>query len=105
MVREPTRENYLLDLVLSDVEGVRCKVLPGVSDHKLVAATLKLTVPKTEVVQRVVWDFAKADWTAVKTFLKETDWTCLSSLEAEEAQHSSTASCWKYLSGAYRRGG
>lgn len=84
LVREPTREDYLLDLVLTDQENVSCKVRTGVSDHKLVTSTLKLQVPKTETVPREVWDFAKADWDTLKELLQETDWTCLASLGADE---------------------
>ena len=85
LVREPTRENYLLDLVLTDLEGVSCKVLPGVADHALVSATLKLQVPKTEAVEREVWVFSKANWTKAKELLAETDWTYLDNLDADTA--------------------
>ena len=53
-VRQPTRGNHLLDLVLTDQEDVSCEVLPGVSDHQLVAATLVLHLPKEETVPRQV---------------------------------------------------
>ena len=59
-VREPTRKEettgneYLLDLVLTDLEDVKCTVEAGVADHKLVVATLKLAVPVEETVQRIV---------------------------------------------------
>ena len=35
MVKEPTQGDYLLDLLLTDVDGVRCKVLLRIADHKL----------------------------------------------------------------------
>ena len=35
MVKERTQSDYLLDLLLTDVDGVRCKVLPKIADHKL----------------------------------------------------------------------
>ena len=84
LVREPTRGEYLLDLVLSDQEDVLCRVLHGVSDHKLVEATLRLQVPKTETVPREVWNFAKADWTRAKELLKDANWHCLEHLGADE---------------------
>ena len=40
LVREPTRKEHLLDLVLSDFESVKCTVEPEVADHKVVVATL-----------------------------------------------------------------
>ena len=85
LVREPTREEYLLDLVLTDLDGVKCKVLPGVADHQLVQATLVLPMPKVEEVQRQVWDFAKGNWAAVRQDLAETDWDCLLEKDADEA--------------------
>ena len=33
LVREPTREQYLLDLFLSDLPEIRMKVLPAIADH------------------------------------------------------------------------
>jgi hypothetical protein len=55
LVREATRGEYLLDLVLSDVEGVRCTVLPKIADHGRVLAQFKLTVPETVCTERLVW--------------------------------------------------
>ena len=59
-VRKPTRKDphsgneYLLDLVLTDLEGVNCTVEPKLADHGLVVATLLLPVPREELVQRRV---------------------------------------------------
>ena len=62
VVREPTREAYLLDLVLTDVAGTKAKVIPGVSDHEIVIASCKLSVPGCETHRRTVWQFRDADW-------------------------------------------
>ena len=35
LVREPTRNEYLLDLVISDIPGVNVSVLPRIADHNL----------------------------------------------------------------------
>ena len=48
MVREATREQYLLDLVLTDVDGLRVQVLPKIADHSVVQAQATLVVPTTE---------------------------------------------------------
>ena len=45
LVHEPTRGNHLLDLVLSNFSGVKTGVLPMITDHKPITATLKLSVP------------------------------------------------------------
>ena len=34
LVREPTRGDNLLDLALTDVDEVRCKVVSKIADHK-----------------------------------------------------------------------
>ena len=91
LVREPTRGEYLLDLVLSDFEGVKCKVEPEVADHKLVAATLHLAVPEEETAQRKVWLFAKADWAALEEELAEETWERLEELDADKAEAHLTA--------------
>ena len=54
-VKEPTREKHLLDLVLTDLEKVSCIVLPKIADHCLVLATLKISLPQAETVQRQAW--------------------------------------------------
>ena len=85
LVRGPTREQYLLDLVLTDVEGVSCKVLPKVADHNTVLATLKLKMPEQKAVKREVWNFKKADWDGMRAELGGADWTFLENTCAEEA--------------------
>ena len=64
-VRSPTRGDNLLDLVLSDVSSLTCRVLPPVADHNVVEVALKFSVPHSVVSKRVVWDFGKANWTNI----------------------------------------
>ena len=53
-----------------------CKVTPWINseDHDCVLATVKLSVPATEPVQRRVHDFKKVDWTALMAKLNSTNW-------------------------------
>ena len=74
MVREPTREQHLLDLVLTDIESVKCKVLPKIADHNVVETSLKLSVPQQAPVKREVWDYRKADWEQLVDSLGEANW-------------------------------
>ena len=74
LVQEATWEQHLLDLVLSDVDGVRCKVLPKIADHGRVLAQLKLPVPASQSNERIVWRFLKADWEALQTELSTMSW-------------------------------
>ena len=34
LVKEPTRESYLLNLILSDLDNISVSVLPVITDHK-----------------------------------------------------------------------
>ena len=95
-VREPTRRdndtghNYLLDLVLTNLEEVGCTVEPGVSDHKLVSTTLQLTAPKELSLHRVVWDFRKAQWDLLRFKLENARWDFLEELDPDRATETFT---------------
>ena len=94
-VKEPTRGNHLLDLVLSNfVSGVTCKVTPGIKedDHDGVLAIVKVSIPAAQPVRRQVYDFKKANWKLLKQKLSDTDWgAALNHLRADEAaEHLTT---------------
>ena len=67
-------------MALTDLENVSCEVGSKVSDHKLVAAVLKFSVPKVETATRTVWDLNKANWEQLKERLRGTDWNFLDTL-------------------------
>ena len=48
IVQEATRGKYKLDLVLTDVEEAKCKVLPPLADHNCVLVHFDLPVPGNE---------------------------------------------------------
>ena len=54
-VREPTRKEYLLDLVLTDIQGTSTTVLGCISDHKAVSAKLPIAAVLEASVEREVW--------------------------------------------------
>jgi hypothetical protein len=85
LVKEATREQYLLDLVITDIDEAKCKVLPKVADHECVLVYLDLQVPKTEIKKRVVWRFAEADWDALRTKGMLYDWSKLDRCSADQA--------------------
>ena len=62
IVKEPTRYENLLDLVLTDMSDITREVGPKVADHNYVVATTDVDVPEAEVVERSVWNYTKADW-------------------------------------------
>ena len=61
LVRKPTRGSNLLDSLITDIEGLRVQVLPGIAHHKAGLATLSQKVLKTETIRPRVWVFKKTD--------------------------------------------
>ena len=66
MVREPTRGRHLLDLALTDMEGLQVRVVPGISGHQIVTTRLRMPVPTSTVISRTVWDYNRGDWDSFK---------------------------------------
>ena len=67
LVKEPTRKQYLLDLVLSNIpELVKVTVLPEISDHRVVNIEVNAVVSISPAIERTVWMFTKADWDGLK---------------------------------------
>ena len=90
-VRKPTREKYLLDLVLTDMgASVSSKVLPKVDDHNQVLTTVSLGLPVEVQETRECWVYSKANWAGLRRELASTNWDFLDNLDANEAQRSLT---------------
>ena len=62
---EPTREEYLLDLCLSDRSEVSTRVLPRIGDHHCVLAECTFQVDVFTPSRRSVWNFRSTDWEAL----------------------------------------
>ena len=90
IVKEPTRDVNLLDLVLTDIDGVKAVVSPGISDHEIVTASLRLSVPKSEVIERQVWQYREADWDRLIDILDLTDWSFAETLDTSSAAERMT---------------
>ena len=75
LVKVPTRGNYLLDLVITDLkEYVRVEVLPPITDHKVVLCKIHIPVPIPIIIPRYCWAFRKAKWDLLNSAFKNTDW-------------------------------
>ena len=85
LVSEPTRYDYLLDLVLSDIEHVKARVAAGVSDHKSVIVDVSFKVPATEEHERWIWQFRKADWGLLQDSIAEYNWECMREMHPDES--------------------
>ena len=66
MVKEPTRNDYLLDLVITDIGGSVAKVLPKIANHNAVLVKVPKPAVKELEVEREVWMLKKAKWSSIK---------------------------------------
>ena len=91
LVTEPTRGDNLLDLALTDLEEVRCKVVGKIADHKGLKLTLPFTVPRVEIQSRMVWQFSFADWEGLNNALLRQDWSWLTRTDPSTGAERLTA--------------
>ena len=84
-MRAPTREQHLLDLVLTNIPGATATVLPAVAYHKLLTAELTFKVPEQTTITRMVWEFAKADWDKMRDMLSTHPWENMEAMHANDA--------------------
>ena len=77
-VKEPTRKQYILDFVFTDVTDCTAKTVAAVADHRGVLTTVKFKVPETASHQREVWNFKEADWDRLSSEIEDTEWNFLS---------------------------
>ena len=90
-VREPTRNQYLLDLALTDLsDTLRVEVLPAITDHKLVMCRLRIATPIYHAVTRYVWDYKRARWDGLKQAFANSDWQYLASGSVDTAVETFT---------------
>ena len=82
---EPTRNEYLLDLCLSNVAGCSASVQPSIADHKGILASFKARKVETQEVAREIWVYKAAQWNSLQTKLANYDWRCLERGDAVEA--------------------
>ena len=97
-VKEPTRENVLLDLVLSDCENLSSSVIPGFSDHKGTKSVIKFEVPEEEFIERECFNYTKTDWSKLQTDLSSVDWQqLLSGMSIDDAVDIFTRELLRYV--------
>ena len=77
VVRAPTRNEYLLDLCLTDIENVKVSIEPSISDHKALMIRVPIHAEKYFAVSREVWHYRGATWHALKQELSQWNWQCL----------------------------
>ena len=85
VVREPTRNEYLLDLACTDIAGSKATVLPKIADHNAVRIDLPIPEIKEVSISRTVWHLKDADWNSLEDELFQIDWQILKEGSAEDA--------------------
>ena len=74
-VDQPTRGEYLLDLVLTDVEElISSKVLPKVADHNLTLTKICAKISEHGTGSREVWEYTNADWKSMENEIIQVEW-------------------------------
>ena len=75
-VKKPTRENHLLDLVLTDIDAtiIKTNIHPRIADHELIEITLQLVLPSPVQTTRKVWDYDNAKWGSLRLTFKNISW-------------------------------
>ena len=84
-VTKPTKDNHLLDLVLTKVPGVRTRILPSISEHQLVITKIQFKVPERVIIPRTAWVYAKADWDRMHSLLEENELDCMETMDPNTA--------------------
>ena len=85
LVKQPTRGDYLLDLVISDLEGL-IEVMPQISHHNMVLASFDIGFPESSVVRRSIFEYSKANWDAFQDEIKDFDWSPMGHLDVDEEE-------------------
>ena len=75
IVKEPTREDQILDLVMTDLTATSSTYARlGTSDHNPVLVCLEVPVYRDKPYQRNVWRYDQADYWGMRGHLASTDW-------------------------------
>ena len=75
LVNAPTRKEYLLDLVITDlVTLMHVDVSAPIADHSMVSMVMDINTVATENAERNIWIFKQAKWHALRTELNAIAW-------------------------------
>ena len=62
LTQEPTRQQYLLDLFLTDVAGAKAEVGPYIADHKIIYGHVPIPEILSKTIIRYGFAIKKAKW-------------------------------------------
>ncbi len=86
LVKRPTRDNHLLDLVIADIDASFVEILPRISDHNMVLVGFSVGIPESVVVKRGVFDYVHAKWDELQEDLRCFYWTPMDLLSVDDAE-------------------
>ena len=91
-VHEPTRGDYLLDLVLSDIpDYMTTSVLPPITDHRVVMAKVIIDQPSHRIIDRQVWHIREANWPQLQRAPQHVDWSFIGTEGAHQVAERVTS--------------
>ena len=70
IVKEPTRNEYLLDLFLTDIARAKVKTGNYLADHKYLLAKIPVPEISQRLIRRKAFKLANANWKDLKKILK-----------------------------------
>ena len=97
LVREPTRNEYLLDLAISDVPKASASVLHAVADHRATLVRVPLPAAVEAQSTRIVWSLDKADWANLERGMAGFDWSIVRQGTAEDALNHFLEVLWLHI--------
>ena len=97
LVKEPTRNEYLLDLLLTDIAGAKVKVGSYVADHKYLLAQIPAPEISQTMIKRKEFKLAQARWKDLKKDLENVNWSILKEGTAEDAVNQFLSTLWLLL--------
>ena len=82
---KPTRGQYLLDLVMTNLPDCKIEVLPMIADHQCVLVHVPMRICLNTVTSRWGWIYSQANWPLLRRTLQETDWSFIFRLPLDDA--------------------
>ena len=103
IVKEPTRNDNLLDIVATDVPSATATVGGKIQDHRYVLLKLNLSVQESVQVERTVWNFRGADWEHLNDLIADHNWDGLWAMTSGEAAAELTERILEFAEAAIGR--
>jgi hypothetical protein len=85
IIQKPTRNQYLLDLVLTNIHRATAKVLACIADHSMILVCIPMEVPCVNSHERDVWCYRDQDSDGLRSALSVADWSSLVLLPVDQS--------------------